>query len=159
MVQPVRWTIPQLLHKVIDVRVCRSCRSFTSVSLRRGGFPWSRLFVGPQLLPLLDTVFDVPAAQVVQDFVVVQRQIPMVLVFSRPRNSPVARGQGDRCPCCAVRASSLCRRGGDSRLGVSAASCGMKLALGSGRALCTGTGPGFDPRHQGGEGVAGSPGV
>ena len=27
------------------------------------------------------------------------------------------------------------------------------------RALCTGTEPGFDPRHQGGEGVAGSPGV
>ena len=29
-----------------------------------------------ELLPLLDTVFDVLAAQVVQDFVVVQRQIP-----------------------------------------------------------------------------------
>ena len=28
-----------------------------------------------------------------------------------------------------------------------------------GGALCTGTGPGFDPRHQGGEGVAGSPGA
>ena len=28
-----------------------------------------------------------------------------------------------------------------------------------GRALCTGTGPLFDPRHQGGEGVAGTPGV
>ena len=65
----------QFLSEVIDVPVCRSCRSFTSLSLRRGGFPWSRLFVGPQ---------DVPAAQVVQDFVVVQRQIPMVLLFSRP---------------------------------------------------------------------------
>ena len=46
-----------------------------------------------------------------------------------------------------------------AEFGVSTASCGMKLALGAGRALCTGTGPGFDPRHQGGEGVAGSPGV
>ena len=31
----------QLLHKVIDVPVCRSCRSFTSLLMRRGGFPWS----------------------------------------------------------------------------------------------------------------------
>ena len=29
----------------------------------------------------------------------------------------------------------------------------------AGRALCTGTGSGFDPRHQGGEGVAGTPGA
>ena len=31
-----------------------------------------------ELPPLLDTVFDVLAAQVVQDFVMVQRQMPMV---------------------------------------------------------------------------------
>ena len=35
--------------------------------------------------------------------------------------------------------------------------CWVLIVLG--RALCTGTGPGFDPRHQGGEGVAGTPGV
>ena len=44
-----------------------------------------------------------------------------------------------------------------AEFGVSTASCG--IALGAGRAMCTGTGPRFDPRHQGGEGVAGSPGV
>ena len=40
--------ISQLLHKVIDVPVCLSCRSFTSLLRLRGGFPRSRLFVGPQ---------------------------------------------------------------------------------------------------------------
>ena len=35
--------------------------------------------------------------------------------------------------------------------------CWVLIVLG--RALCTGTGPLFDPRHQGGEGVAGTPGV
>ena len=32
-----------LLHKVIDVPVCRSCRSFTSLLMRRNGFPRNRL--------------------------------------------------------------------------------------------------------------------
>ena len=86
-------------------------------------------------------------------------RFPWSTLFVGPWRFLVCLRQGDRCPCCAGRASSLCRRGGDSRLGVSTASCGMKLALGSGRALCTGTGPGCDPRHQGGEGVAGSPGL
>ena len=46
-----------------------------------------------------------------------------------------------------------------AEFGVSTASCGMKPAPGAGRALCTGTGPGFDLHHQGGEGVARLPGV
>ena len=45
MVQTFRRTteFPMLLHKVIDVPVCRSCWSFTSPLMRRGGFPRSRL--------------------------------------------------------------------------------------------------------------------
>ena len=137
---------PQLLHKV-DVPVCRSYGSFTSLSLRRGGFPWSRLFGRTSELHQFTSLSWCRC------------RFPWSRLFVGPWRFLVCLRQGDRCPCCAGRASSLCRRGGDSRLGVSTASCGMKLALGSGRALCTGTGPGCDPRHQGGEGVAGSPGL
>ena len=75
-------------------------------------------------------------------------------------DSPVCLRQDDRCTCCAGRASSSCAVVEVTAVfGVSTASCGMKLAQGADRALCTGTGPGSDPCHPGGELVAGSPGV
>ena len=40
-----------LFKTVIDAPTRRSCRSFTSLSWRRGGFPWSRLFCGPWFFP------------------------------------------------------------------------------------------------------------
>ena len=52
-------------------------------------------------------------------------------------DSTVVSQDGDRCPCGAGSGVNFVRVG---------------------RALCTGTGPGFDPRHQGGKG-AGTPGV
>ena len=108
--------ISQLLHKVIDVPVCLSCRSFTSLSRPRGGlcsstslswcrggFPWSRLFGGPLQLQLIGKLIDV---------------------------------------CCAGRASYSCAV---VEVTAATASCGTRL--------------GGDPRHQGGEGVAGTPGA
>ena len=58
------------------------------------------------------------------------------------RTSPVSLRQGDRRPCCEGRASSSCAV---VEVTAATASCGMKLAQGAGRALCTGTGPGFTP--------------
>ena len=106
------------------------------------------------------TVVHVPVAQVVQIFpVVVQMPIPMVqtarltmeipqFVFDKMIDVPVVQYRASSTGAVVEETAEF---------GVSTASCGMKLALGAGRALCTG--PGFDPRHQGGErggGVAGN---
>ena len=57
--------ISQLLHKVIDVPVCRSSR-FTSPSWRRGSFPWSKLFVGPKASPVAEHGGQCPCCAVLQ---------------------------------------------------------------------------------------------
>ena len=115
---------------------------------------------------VFDKMIDIPVVQVRAGFSRTGRQHPCREAevtshgLSDHRDSPVSRWQGDRRPCCAGRASSTCAVVEETaEFGVSTASCGMKLAPGAGRALCTGTGPGLDTRHQGGEGVADSPGV
>ena len=55
---------------------------------------------------LLCKVVQVSPVQVVNIPVVKQRPFPMVLLFSRPRDSAVALGQDGRCPCLAGLASS-----------------------------------------------------
>ena len=72
MVQSLLRTIeiPQLLvDKVIDAPVMPS----TSLSWRRGLFPWSRLFCGPLHV---DTVADAPVMHVVQVPVVIFPVVP-----------------------------------------------------------------------------------
>ena len=116
------------------------------------------------LLFLFDKMIDLPVVQGRSGFSRAGRQHPCREGEAASRglsdhgDSPVSRWQRDRRPCCAGRASSSCAVVEVAAVfGVSTPSCGMKIAQGSGGALCTGTGPGFD--HQGGEGVAGSPGV
>ena len=108
-----------------------------------------RTTVIPQLLVV---VIDTPVAQVVQIFpVVVQMPIPMVqtvrrtmeftqFVFDKMIDVPVQDRAGRASPADAVVEET-------AEFGVSTASCGMTLALGVGRALCTGTFQGFDLRH------------
>ena len=61
-----------------------------------------RLFVGPKRFPsCLDTVINVPVAQVVQIvvFVVAQKRFPMVQTVRRTKEIPQLLGHGDRRPC------------------------------------------------------------
>ena len=133
----IRWSMPFMQDLQISLSWCRDT------------FPWSRLRRTTEISQLLHKVIDVPLAQVVQFdvFVVVQRLFPMVQTVWRTMVLPQLQLGRASSTGVVVRETA--------EFGVSAASCGPKLAPVAGRALCTGTGPGFDPRHKGGEGVAG----
>ena len=90
------------------------------------------------------SVIDVPVMQVeqVHFHVVTQRPIPWTSLSGRPLRFAIAvrAGWSMFLLCGSSKFREACSRW-------------------AGRALCTGTGPGFDNRHQGGEGVAGTPGA
>ena len=97
------------------VAVLRS--SSTSLSWHRGCLPWS---CRPQKFPVargqgvdVPVMLAVQVSQIAHIPVVVQSRFPWSGMGDHG-NSPVARGHGDRPPCCAVAAGSTGAHGPDS---------------------------------------------
>ena len=161
--------IVALCRKLWKIRSCSfPSRSSSSPSVRRDRFPWSHCSADHGDSPVCSTLTrcstsrcagpQFPRVQVVEKTAGLP-SFSMQTWRRRSRSHSCNVDTGHRCSHACRFATTGALDGRDSAVNCGGSAVGTHRLACFFRAVYTGTRPGFDPRHQGGKGVAGTPGA